>query len=83
MPKNPKKTSSKIGKLASETIQKNSSSKVAKSVAASALSQRSAGKQTGAEMEKKVGKILASDNQAKKKKQLAASVLSQANKSRK
>lgn len=46
MSKNTKQTSSRIGRLASETLQSSSSSQVAKSLAASALSQRSGDKQT-------------------------------------
>ena len=53
MSKNTKQTSSRIGRLASETLQSSSSSQVAKSLAASALSQRSGDKQTGAQMEDK------------------------------
>jgi len=55
---------------------------VAKSLAASALSQRSGDKQTGAKMEDKAARVLASDRYAKETKELAASVLSQANKQR-
>jgi len=55
---------------------------VAKSLAASALSQRSGDKQTGAQMEDKAARVLASDRYAKETKELAASVLSQANKQR-
>ena len=52
------------------------------SLAASALSQRSGDKQTGAQMEDKAARVLASDRYAKETKELAASVLSQANKQR-
>lgn len=45
MSKNTKQTSSRIGRLASETLQSSSSSQVAKSLAASALSQRSGDRQ--------------------------------------
>ncbi len=80
--KNTKQTSSRVGRLASETLQSSSSSQVAKSLAASALSQRSGDKQTGARMEDKAARVLASDRYAKETKELAASVLSQANKQR-
>ncbi len=40
MSKNTKQTSSRIGRLASETLQSSSASQVAKSLAASALAQR-------------------------------------------
>lgn len=55
---------------------------VAKSLAASALSQRGGDKQTGAKMEDKAARVLASDRSAKEMKELAASILSQANKQR-
>lgn len=63
-------------------LKSSSSSQVAKSLAASALSQRSGDKQTGAKMEDKAARVLASDRSAKETKELAASVLSQANKQR-
>ena len=82
MSKNTKQTSSRIGRLASETLQSSGSSQVAKSLAASALSQRSGDKQTGAKMEDKAARVLASDRYAKETKELAASVLPHANKQR-
>jgi hypothetical protein len=82
MSKNTNQTSSRIGRLASETLQSSSSSQVAKSLAASALSQRSGDRQTGARMEDTAARVLASDHYARDTKVLAASVLSQANKQR-
>jgi hypothetical protein len=82
MTKNTKQTSSQIGRLASETLQSSSSSQVAKSLAASALSQRSGDRQTGARIEDTAARVLASDHYAKDTRALAASVLSQANKQR-
>ena len=82
MSKNTNQTSSRIGRLASETLQSSSSSQVAKCLAASALSQRSGDRQTGAKMEDTAARVLASDHYAKGTKVLAASVLSQANKQR-
>jgi hypothetical protein len=82
MSKNTKQTSTRIGRLASETLQRTSSSQVAKSLAASALSQRSGDRQTGAKLEDTAARVLASDRYAKDTKELAASVLSQANKQR-
>lgn len=82
MPKNPKQTSVQIAKLAAETLQNKQASQVAKSLAASALSQRSSDKQTGAKMEDIAARVLANDRYAKGTKELAASVLSQANKQR-
>ena len=82
MSKNTKQTSTRIGRLASETLQNSSASQVAKSLAASALSQRSGDRQSGAKMEDTAARVLAGDRYAKETKELAASVLSQANKQR-
>ena len=82
MSKNTKQTSTRIGRLASETLHNSSASHVAKSLAASALSQRSGDRQTGAKMEDTAARVLAGDCYAKETKELAASVLSQANKQR-
>lgn len=82
MSQNTKKTSSKVAKLASETLLDKQASQIAKSLAASALAQRSGGKQTGAEMEDKAARVLASNHYSDDTKQLAASVLAQANKER-
>jgi hypothetical protein len=82
MSKNTNQTSTRIGRLASETMQSSSASRVAKSLAASALSQRSGDRQTGAKMENTAARVLAGDHYAKDTKVLAASVLSQANKQR-
>lgn len=82
MSKNTKQTSARIGKLAAETLQDSRSSQVAKSLAASALSQRSGEKQTGSKMEDVAARVLASNRYADDTKELAASVLSQANKQR-
>ena len=57
-------------------------SKTAKSLAASALSQSSTKKQTGANMETKASNVLKSNKYSDKTKSLAASVLSQSNKER-
>lgn len=82
MSKNTKQTSSRIAKLASETLQYTRSSQVAKSLAASALSQRGGDRQTGAKMEDVAARVLSSDKYAGETKELAASVLAQANKQR-
>ena len=71
-----------IAKLAAETLQDKQASQIARSLAASALSQVSGGKQTGGQMEDKAAKVLASDHYSAETKQLAASVLAQANKER-
>jgi len=82
MSKNTKQTSTRIGKLAAGTLQDHRSSQIAKSLAASALSQRSGEKQTGSKMEDVAARVLAGDHYANGTKELAASVLSQANKQR-
>ena len=82
MTKNSKQTSSRIAKLAAETLQDGNASQIAKSLAASALAQRSADKQTGAKMEEVAAKVLSSEKYAEATKELAASVLAQANKER-
>jgi len=82
MSKNTKQTSTRIGRLASETLHNSSASQVAKSLAASALSQRGGDRQTGAKMEDTAARVLAGDRYAKETKELAASVLSQASKQR-
>lgn len=50
MLKNAKTTSSRVATLASETLNDNQASKTAKSLAASALSQKNTAHQTGAEI---------------------------------
>lgn len=82
MTKNTKQTSGRVAKLAAETLQDSSASKVAKSLAASALAQRGNAKQTGAAMEDLAAKVLKSEKYADDTKELAASVLSQSNKAR-
>lgn len=79
MSKNTKQTSARIASLAAETLHDNQSSKVAKSLAASALAQCNGGKQTGAQMEDLASRVLASEHYAEETKEFAASVLSQAN----
>lgn len=82
MSKNTKKTSDKIATLAAQTLNSPVASATAKSLAASALAQKNADKQTGAEMEETAAKVLGSDHYSEDTKTLAASVLSQANKER-
>lgn len=82
MSKNTKQTSGRIATLASETLLNQNSSAVAKSLAASALAQRSGDKQTGARMEDVASHVLRSGKFADAAKDLAASVLSQSNKQR-
>ncbi|MCA9836217.1 MAG: hypothetical protein KC422_04860 [Trueperaceae bacterium] len=82
MAKNSKQSSKKIATLASEVLKDNSSSKIAKELAGSVLSQTGTTKQTGAELETKASKVLHSDKYSQETKTLAGSVLSQANKER-
>lgn len=79
---NNKITSHKIGSLASKTLTDTSSSKIAKALAGSALSQINKGNQTGSSMESKASKVLQSDKYSDTTKSLAASILSQSNKNR-
>ena len=57
MSRNSKQTSKRIATLAAETLQDDRASQVAKSLAASALAQRNAAKQTGTEMEDLAAKV--------------------------
>ncbi|WP_208513163.1 hypothetical protein [Variovorax paradoxus] len=82
MSNNSKQTSRRVASLASETLQDKQASQIAKSLAASALAQRSGARQTGAEMEDIASRVLRSDKYAEATKELAASVLAQANKER-
>lgn len=82
MGKNSKQTSSKVASVAASILNDKSASDIAKSLAASALSQVGSGKQTGAAMEDKASRVLDSEKYNETTKQLAASVLSQSNKKR-
>lgn len=82
MSSNTRQTSGKIASLASETLQDASASQTAKSLAASALSQRDGDKQTGAQMEDLASRVLQSEKYSDNTKALAASVLSQSNRER-
>jgi len=82
MPKNTKRTSASVAKLAGETLKDPHASEVAKSLAASALAQKDGGKQTGKEMEDLASKVLKSSKYSDDTKTLAATVLSQSNKER-
>jgi hypothetical protein len=80
---NTKQTSKVVATLASHTLHDPKASAIAKSLAASALSQSHTQNQTGAEMEHKAGQVLHSNKYSKDTKTLAASVVAQANKERK
>jgi len=80
MGKNTKKTSSDVATLAAKILQDDKSSKIAKKLAASALSQTDKKKQTSAEMETVASKVLTSTKYNEETKELAGSVLSQSKK---
>ncbi|MDO8240988.1 MAG: hypothetical protein Q7T51_03360 [Candidatus Moranbacteria bacterium] len=82
MNKNTKQSSSKVAKLAANTLTDSKASQIAKSLAASVISQTNTCKQTGAELETKASKVLQSDKYSDDTKTLAASVLSQSSKDR-
>ena len=82
MHSNKKVTSQKVSSLAGKILKSNSASQTAKSLAASALSQRQKGNQTGAQMEDLASKVLSSSKYSRETKVLAGSVLAQANKER-
>ncbi|AGI24925.1 hypothetical protein ACXVSK_24410 [Pseudomonas aeruginosa] len=79
---NRKTTSGDVSKLASDTLRDPNASAIAKSLAASALSQSSTSKETGKAMETKASKVLQSEKYSDDTKTLAASVLSQSDKQR-
>jgi hypothetical protein len=80
---NSKQTSKAVASLASHTLHDPKASTIAKSLAASALSQSHTQNQTGAQMEHKAAQVLKSDKYSKETKTLAASVVARANKERK
>ncbi|WP_448724290.1 hypothetical protein [Pseudomonas farris] len=82
MPKNTKQTGQNVASLASETLRDPHASAIAKSLAASALSQSSSPKETGKAMEAKASQVLQSEKYSETTKTLAASVLSQSDKAR-
>lgn len=79
---NEKKTSNSMASKASEILRDPNSSKIAKGLAASALSQSNTNKETGKEMETKASNVMKSDKYSDETKGLAASLLSQSNKKR-
>lgn len=82
MSTNKKQSSRKVAQLAAATLTDGKASKVKKSLAGSALSQTSTGKQTGACLEGLASRVLKSPKYGDDTKTLAASVLSQSNKER-
>lgn len=79
---NKKQTSSEIASLASQTLRDKSASKIAKSLAASALAQTNTKKETGIDMETKASNVLKSSKYSDNTHSLAASILSQSDKQR-
>ena len=79
---NSKVSSSKLTSQAATTLRDPSTSGIAKSLAASVLSQAQGGNQTGKAMETTASKVLSSPKYSDDTKALAASVLSQSNKDR-
>lgn len=79
---NTKQTSDELAGLAAKTLRDNSSSTIAKSLAASVLAQSSTKKETGADMETIASKVLSSNKYSDDTKSLAASLVSQSNKKR-
>lgn len=79
---NKKTTSQEISAMAAKILSDKNSSKTARSLAGSALSQSEKGKQTGAEMENLASTVLKSLKYNRTTQTLAGSVLAQANKER-
>jgi hypothetical protein len=75
---NKKITTHPISSLASKVLSNPDASEIAKSLAASALSQSQKGNETSKEMATLASKVLGSDKYAETTKELAGSVLSQA-----
>lgn len=82
MARNNKKTSNRLASKASEVLQDGNSSKTAKRLAGSILSQSNTSKQTGKKIEDLASKVLKSKKYNQKSKSLAASALSQSNRKR-
>lgn len=79
---NKKQTSPTISTLASDVLRNPNASKIQKSLAGSALSQKGTTNQTGSKMEGIASKVLNSDKYNDTTKSLAGTVLSQSNKKR-
>ncbi|MGJ3523571.1 hypothetical protein ACR4XJ_11120 [Nitratidesulfovibrio sp. D1] len=82
MSKNTKQTSATVASHAGKALNDPNASASTKSLAASALSQRSPDKQTGAEMEAKAGRVLQNERSSNLAQEFAASIVSQSNKKR-
>ena len=82
MGKNTKQSSPGMAAKAAKTLANPNASDIAKSLAASVVSQANTKKQTGADMETTASKVLQSPKYSEDTKELAASVLSWSNKKR-
>ncbi len=82
MAKNTKQTSKKVATIAARALHKESTSKIQKALAGSALSQVDPDKETGKRMEQLASQALRDERTSKDTKTLAAAVLSQSNKER-
>ncbi len=79
---NSKESSKGISSLAAKTLQDSNSSKTAKKLAGSVLSQVNKKNQTGSELEDFASSVLKSKKYNEETKSLAGSVLSQSNRKR-
>lgn len=79
---NRKATSPSVGSQAARVLRSSTASATAKTLAASALSQRTPSSQTGGKVEDLASRVLHSPKYNAETKSLAGSVLSQANKER-
>ncbi|KLV05254.1 hypothetical protein C9I92_10755 [Photobacterium ganghwense] len=79
---NKKTTSKGVASKAAKALANPNTSKIQKSLAASAMAQVDKSKQTGKEMESKASAVLKSDKYSEDTQEFAASVLAQSNKSR-
>ncbi|TPG74662.1 hypothetical protein [Pseudomonas arsenicoxydans] len=82
MSKNSKKSSPGVSSLASKVLRDSQSSAIAKSLAASVISQADPDKQTGAGMEAKASQALQDKRSSETTRTLAASVVSQSSNDR-
>lgn len=82
MAKNTKASSPSLASIAAKVLQDPQGSKVAKTLAASVLSQADGTKQTGVELQAVASKVLGSAKYSEETKSLAGSVLSQSTKDR-
>jgi hypothetical protein len=80
MDKNPKKSSPKLTSAAAKALQDKKTSAIGKRLAASVLSQASASKETGQEMEALASQVLRNEQSTEQEKSFAASLIAQARK---